>query len=307
MKCAVLGGGGFIGSHLCEALRARGDEVLAFDRPDARFLAEVKQAGTEIVTGDFLTPETYRAAISGCDVVYHLVSTTVPQNSNEDPVCDVESNVLGALRFFQAAGQAGVKRIVFSSSGGTVYGIPQEIPIKESHPTEPICSYGITKLTVEKYLHLFSLMHGFSYGILRPANAYGPRQPTTGTQGVIGVFIDRVLHDSEITVWGDGSVVRDYLHVKDLVAAFLKAGEYEGEHRIFNIGGGKGYSLNDVIQIMEQVAQKPLKTEYLSGRTFDIPVNVLDISRAAAHLMWRPAVGIVEGMSTTYQWMRHKE
>jgi UDP-glucose 4-epimerase len=304
MKCVIFGGGGFIGSHLSEALLAGSHEVTVFDRPEARFLIDLERAGANLVTGDFINPEAIGRAISDCDVIYHLVSATVPQTSNDNPLYDVEANVLGTLRLLDAAKNAHVKKIIFSSSGGTVYGIPQEIPIKESHPTEPTSSYGISKLTIEKYLHLYSSLHGLNYCILRIANAYGERQPTTGTQGVIGAFLEKALRGLEISIWGNGSVMRDYTYVGDIVTAFIKAAEYEGEHKIFNIGAGRGHSLNDIIEIIEQVVGQPLKTKYLPGRIFDIPVNVLDIARAKMHLKWQPTVGILEGISHAYEWMQ---
>lgn len=303
MKCVVIGGGGFIGSHLCEALLAGGHEVRAFDRPEARFLLEVERAGANVITGNFLNQVDIGKVLTDCEVVYHLVSATVPQTSNENPTFDVEANILGTLRLLNAAKEAHVKKIVFASSGGTVYGIPKEIPIKEGHPTNPTSSYGITKLTIEKYLYLYSTLHGLSYCILRIANAYGERQPIMGTQGVVGIFLDKALHNSEITVWGDGSIMRDYTYIGDIVNAFVKAGTYEGEPRIFNIGAGQGHSVNDIINIIEQVIQRPLGINYVSGRTFDIPVNILDISRAKMYLHWQPTVGILEGISRTIEWM----
>ncbi len=307
MKCVVIGGGGFIGSHLCEALLAGGHEVRAFDRPEARFLVEVERAGANVITGNFLNQGDIGKVLTDCEVVYHLVSATVPQTSNENPIFDVEANILGTLRLLNAAKEAQVKKIVFASSGGTVYGIPKEIPIKESHPTTPTSSYGITKLTIEKYLYLYSTLHGLNYCILRIANAYGERQPIMGTQGVVGIFLDKALHNSEITVWGDGSIMRDYTYIGDIVNAFVKAGTYEGEPRIFNIGAGQGHSVNDIINIIEQVIQRPLGINYVSGRAFDIPVNILDISRAKMHLPWQPTVGILEGISRTLDWMAKEQ
>ena len=303
MKCVVLGGGGFIGSHLCESLLSEGHEVRAFDQSEARFLAEVKLAGADVYTGNFLDQADLQRVLVDAEVVYHLISTTVPQTSNEAPAQDVETNILGTLRLLETARDANVKKVVYASSGGTVYGIPKELPIKEGHPTEPISSYGITKLAVEKYLHLFNTLYGLDYCILRIANAYGERQPVTGIQGVIGAFLDRAIQGAEITVLGDGMVMRDYTYIGDIVRAFVKAGTHTGEHKVFNIGTGQGHSLNDTIEIIEQITRQTLNTKYLPNRVFDIPVNVLDISRARAHLGWQPMVGFLEGISRTYEWM----
>jgi len=307
MKCIIIGGGGFVGSHLSETLLADGQEVSIFDRPNARYLEYSNQQGVTVVTGDFFNPEDVSRAISDCDVVYHLVSTTVPQTSNDNPYYDVETNVLGTLRLLDAARKAGVKKIIFASSGGTVYGIPQEIPIKEDHPTEPTSSYGICKLTIEKYLHLYWTLYGLDYTILRTANAYGERQPITETQGVISAYLDKVIHHGEIILWGEGSVMRDFIYAGDIAQAFLKASIYNGNLKIFNIGSGQGYSIKDIISTIENLVREPLRIRCLPGRPFDVPVNVLDISRAKMHLGWQPTVGLQEGISRAYEWMLEEQ
>ena len=303
MKCVVLGGGGFIGSHLNEALLASGHEVTIFDRPAAPYLEYARERGAIIITGDFFNPEDTRRAIAGCDVVYHLVSGTVPQTSNDNPRYDVEANVLGTLQLLDELRKARIQKIVYASSGGTVYGIPQEIPIKESHPTEPTSSYGICKLTIEKYLYLYRTLYGLNYRILRPANAYGERQFVTETQGVISAFLDKAVHGGKITVWGDGSIMRDFIYAGDLARAFLSAAAYEGEERIFNIGSGQGHSLNDIFAAIENIVQHPLQVEHGPGRPFDVPINILDIARARKDLAWEPTIGLLEGISREYEWM----
>jgi len=175
--CLVLGGAGFIGSHLTHALARAGHRVRAFDRPHVDSLAELAGRGDcEIVTGDFLNPKDLALALAGSEIVFHLVSTTLPQASNENPSYDVETNLLGTLRLLELCRRERVRKVVFISSGGTVYGVPRTVPIAESHPTQPTCAYGIHKLAIEKYLHLEHLLHGLDYCVLRPANLYGERQ-----------------------------------------------------------------------------------------------------------------------------------
>lgn len=304
MKCVILGGGGFLGSHLSEALLALGHEVTVFDRRGSRFLEHLQREGARTYVGDFLKAEDLRQVLFDAAVVYHLVSTSVPQTSNEDPLRDAEANIVGTLRFLEEAQRAQVRKIVFASSGGTVYGIPREIPITEDHPTNPISSYGIGKLNIEKYLHLYWILHHVDYCILRISNAYGERAPTGGIQGVVGAFLHRALHGQKIVIWGDGSVVRDYVYVGDVVQAFVTAASYSGGPRIFNIGSGLGHDLNAILGLIEEIAGGPLHREYQSGRAFDVPVNVLDVSRAREYLHWTPRVGLTEGISRTCQWMR---
>lgn len=304
MKSVIIGGGGFIGSHLVDSLLDDGQDVRVFDRPDARYLKYSSQRGADIVTGNFLEPTDVGKAILDCDVVYHLMSATVPQTSNEDPRYDVEANLIGTLQLLTQMRTANVKKIIFASSGGTVYGIPQEIPINENHPTNPISSYGITKLAIEKYLHLYWTLYGMDYCILRIANAYGARQPITQTQGVIPAFLGKAASKEEIIIWGDGSVLRDYVYASDIANAFLQASLYQGDLKVFNIGSGHGHSVNDIIGAIEKNIQVQLHVKYLQGRPFDVPVNVLDISRARSLLGWEPKVRLEDGILHTFEWMQ---
>lgn len=303
MKCLILGGGGFLGSYLSQTLLAANHHVTIFDQPQARYLEYIRQQGADITIGNFLNQGDLRQAMEGCDAIYHLLSTTVPQTSNENPQDDIQTNVIGSLHLLDEARKCGVKKVIFSSSGGTVYGIPQQVPIPENHVTEPISSYGIGKLTIEKYLHLYWVLHGLDYCVLRVSNAYGERQPVTPTQGAIASFLSKAVAGEEITVWGDGSVMRDYIHASDIARAFVQALTHQGDLKIFNIGSGQGHSLNDIIDAITSAAGCPLQIKYMQGRPFDVPINVLDISRAKLHLNWQPQVELAEGISRTFQWM----
>lgn len=308
MKCLVLGGGGFIGSHLTEALLAQGYAVRIFDRPNLlRFKPIHVHLPVEWVEGDFVNREHVAEAVAGCDVIYHLVSTTLPRSSNDNPAYDVETNVIGTLHLLEAARHHSVKRVIFASSGGTVYGIPREIPITESHPTEPICSYGIGKLAIEKYLSLFHLLHGIEYCVLRLANPFGERQRIAAAQGAVAVFLDKALRNERIEIWGDGSVVRDYFHISDAVSALTKAISYEGSQRVFNVGSGVGQSVNEILAGIEDLLGAPVNRTYLPARAFDVPVNVLDISKTAELLHWKPEVTFAQGLARTAHWLRNNQ
>ena len=305
MRCLVLGGGGFIGSHVVDGLLARGHAVRVFERPRVpqyRTFSPVE--ALEWVEGDFQSASMVEDAVQGCEVIVHLVSTTLPKNSNDDPVFDVESNVVGTLRMLHAASTAKVRKIVFISSGGTVYGVPQVVPIPESHPTEPRVSYGIAKLAIEKYLALFQSLHGLDHVVLRVANPYGERQRVDAAQGAVAVFLDRALRREPIEIWGDGTVVRDYLHISDVARAFLRAIDYSGEPRVFNIGSGSGCSLNELLAAIERLLGRPVERRYLPGRGFDVPRNVLDITCARDVLGWAPKVSLDDGLRATLAWAR---
>ncbi len=310
MRCLVLGGGGFLGTHLVESLAAAGHAVLSFDRSAAAVHSPLTSLhanppGTiETFSGDFLSKDDLTRALEGVEVCYHLVSTTIASTSNADPMFDVGTNVMGTLRMLDFAVAAGIKRIVFASSGGTVYGIPRSVPITEDHPTQPISSYGITKLTIEKYLHLYHVLHGLDYVALRLANPYGERQRLVAQQGAVAVFLGRVMRGEEIEIWGDGEAVRDFVYVGDVVDALVAAAEpLRTEERVLNIGSGCGYSLNQILDAIETVTGRPARRRYAPGRVFDVPVNVLDIAAAGRSLGWAPRVRLETGLRRFADWI----
>jgi UDP-glucose 4-epimerase len=299
----LLGGAGFLGSHILETLLEDGCVVRVFDR--ARNRARVPSAsGVEFFEGDFGNLGDLAAALEGCRTVFHLVATTLPKTSNDDPARDLETNLVATVRFLDLARQHNVGKIVFASSGGTVYGAPTQVPIPEHHATGPLCSYGIHKLAIEQYLHLYHLLHGLDYSVLRVSNAYGERQRPDASQGAVTVFLERALRGQEIEVWGDGSVVRDYVYVKDVARAFCRAARSSGAPRIINIGSGRGISVNELIASIESLLGHPVTRRYLRARPFDVPVNVLDISLAATHLDWRPTYRLHDGLRRTLEWLQ---
>lgn len=307
MKCVIFGGGGFVGSTIADRLLRDGHALRIFERPRiAPYRKFQPGESVEWITGDFLSAHDVDSAVAGCDVVLHLVSTTLPKSSNDDPIYDVQSNVVGTLQMLNAMVAHRVRKIVFISSGGTVYGTPQYVPIDESHPTDPMVSYGVTKLTIEKYLHLYQRLHGIQTVSLRVANPYGERQRVETAQGAVGVFLHKALSGSPIEIWGDGSVTRDYLHISDVAEAFVRAVDYTGAHRVFNISSGTGTSLNELIAMLEAVLGKSIERRYLPARPFDVPVSVLSNALACAELKWSPSTSMPEGIARTAEWMRRE-
>lgn len=304
-RCLVLGGRGFIGSHLVDALLAHGHFVRCFDRPHVVSLGDayLSDSNFELYEGDLVSEANVTEALVDCDVCFHLVSTTLPKSSNADPVFDVESNVLGTVRLLTHAVQSGLKKVVFVSSGGTVYGVPRQLPIPETHPTDPACSYGISKLAIEKYLGLFKQLHGLDYTVLRLANPYGERQRTHASQGAVAVFLGKILRGDPVEIWGDGSIVRDYIHIADVVDALLAALERTSDEHVFNIGAGRGHSLNEVIDAIERITGRVADRRYLPGRVFDVPVSVLAIERARQSLAWSPKISFDHGLEKFAEWL----
>ena len=242
----------------------------------------------------------------GCSTVIHLIGATTPASANLNMATDLEANVISTLHFLDACRHHNVKRVIFVSSGGTVYGIPNCIPTPESAPLEPITAYGVSKLAIERYLHLHSHLYGLDYVVLRVANPYGPYQTAKKGQGVIAAFISNALRGEPLEIWGDGSVVRDYLHVDDVVNAIQLAMNYSGASGIFNIGSGHGHSISEIASIIERVIGHPVQRSYLAARRIDVPRSVLDVSAAHAILGWRPQTDLQTGIRQTMEWMRRQ-
>ena len=301
----MFGGGGFLGSAIVDRLLLDGHQLRIFERPRvAPYRSFTPNESVEWVAGDFSSTHDLGEAVRSMDAVVHLVSTTLPKNSNDDPVYDVQSNVVSTLHMLNAMVAAKVPKIVFISSGGTVYGNPVYLPVDELHPTDPVVSYGITKLTVEKYLHMYTRMHGLQAVSLRVANPYGERQRVETAQGAVGVFLHHALKGMPISIWGDGSITRDYLHVSDVAEAFARALHYKGNQRVFNVSSGVGTSLNDLLSLLETLLDKPIVRNYLPGRPFDVPASVLSNKLACTELQWLPAISMEAGLARTAAWMK---
>lgn len=305
MKFTVFGGGGFIGSTIVDRLLLDGHELRIFEQQRvAPYRKFAESERVEWIMGDLSSAHDVSDAIRGVDVVLHLVSTTLPKSSNDDPIYDVQSNVVATLQMLNAMVAHDVRKIVFISSGGTVYGNPAYLPIDEKHPTDPLVSYGITKLAIEKYLQMYSHLHGIKAITLRVANPYGERQRIETAQGAVGVFLHHALKGLPIEIWGDGSVRRDYIHVSDVAEAFARAVEYDGPKSVFNISSGEGTSLSTLIELIENVLGKPIQRRYLASRPFDVPVSILNNSLAREELKWTPVTSMHDGISRTAEWMR---
>ena len=300
-SCIVLGGGGFLGINLCRQLATAGYRVRAFGRrclfPDA--LRDV-----DWYQGDFNNGAALASAMQTYEIVFHLVHATTPQSANLDMKGDLEQNVVSTLALLDISRKLGIKRIVFVSSGGTIYGSPKHIPTPETAPTEPIAAYGVSKLAIEKYLAIHEILYGLEYRILRVSNPFGPYQIPVKNQGVISALLSRGLRRETIEIWGDGSVVRDYVFVADVIAALEAALNDSSSERVFNIGSGCGRSLAEVIACVEGILGTRLTIDWRRGRSVDVPISVLAVERAATILGWTPTVSFESGLQRTLDWWR---
>ncbi|MEP6906845.1 MAG: NAD-dependent epimerase/dehydratase family protein [Pseudoxanthomonas sp.] len=301
MRALVIGGNGFLGCNLVDALRGRVDHIRVLDRYAPRL--DFDWVGVEYTIGAFGDEDTLRSALAGIDIVYHLASTTVPSTSNADPQGDVASNLIGALRLVAAMRASGLRRLVFFSSGGTVYGDPFRLPVDEAHPLNPISSYGVVKVAIESYLRMYQQLGELDPMIIRPSNPYGPRQAASGVQGAVAAFLEKARDHGTVAIWGDGETVRDYLYVDDLTALAVEAG-LSGLTGVVNAGSGEGYSLNQLCDVIRQQTGAPLPVEYLPARSFDVRNVVLDIGAARKRFGWTPRISLADGIARTWAAMQ---
>ena len=301
MKVLVIGGSGFIGSHVVDRLLTNGQSVRVFDRQAERFRAPLPDV--DYCFGDFADRMALVEALSGVDAVFHLLSTTVPGTADLDPKTDVNDNLIGAINLLDSMQRLGLSRILFLSSGGTVYGIPDTIPIPETHALRPINSYGIVKVTIELYLEMYRRTRGLSPVIIRASNPFGPRQAHSGVQGVISTFLRRILSRQPVEVWGDGTVVRDYLEVGDLAELCVRAGTSERQGA-YNGGSGRGLSINEIIDAIRCVTGSDFEIRYKPARPLDIPRSVLDCARAKNDFGWECKTAFELGLRGTWDWLK---
>ncbi|WP_171034234.1 NAD-dependent epimerase/dehydratase family protein [Lichenicoccus roseus] len=301
-RCLVLGAGGFIGTNLCLALRARGVPVTGFGRSARPAVLD----DIDWVRGSLdATPWDRRLErlVGGHAHVFDLIGAGLPNSSNDNPAQIVADAVPAKVRLLEACRVAGVRRYLFASSGGTVYGVTGTQPVAEDTPTEPISAYGIGKLVVEKYLSLYRHLYGLESRTLRIANAYGPFQESRNGQGLVAALLRRLLADQPVEIWGDGRIVRDYIHIDDVVDAMLACLVHEGPGRVFNVGSGTGRSVAEVIADAARVTGRSPRLIRREPRGADVPVNILDSSRLMREAQWAPRTSWEAGLASTAEWI----
>ena len=306
MKILVTGGNGFIGSHFVDQLiEATLHQISVVDIFPRTY--EPLPEGVTFIPGNIRDVNLLSRSLidEKFDIVYHLAWAAISETAINNPIADIEQNLSSTVNLLSACLKAGVKRVVFLSSGGTVYGIPENLPIREDHPTNPISAYGITKLAAEKYVQMYHHLQELEYTILRPSVPYGPGQNPYRRQGAVSVFIYRALQGKPIHIWGDGETLRDYFYVKDLVGALMKVVDAPGSiNTIFNLGGARAYTLNQVVTLIEENLNIRVRVIHETGRKFDVSRLQLDTSNAAEKLNWKPTTSLGEGILLTSEWIR---
>ena len=301
MKALLVGGNGFIGSHVKDVFVERGHDVRVLDPAPERYRPHLPHVDYRL--GSCADPSALAEALAGIDGVVYLASNTVPSTSNANAQWDISSNLVPLVATLDAMVQARIRRIVYFSSGGTAYGVTGSQPVAEDWPLQPVCSYGIVKVAAEKYLGMYEYLHGIQPLALRPSNPIGPRQGHEGVQGFVGTALLRVLRGETLQVWGDGSVVRDYVYVRDLALAAVLALESSATGSV-NVGSGDGVSLLEVLSLIEHVTQSSIAVQFHPGRAFDVPHLVLAVQHAWDIIGWRPATPLQDGIAHHWNWLR---
>ena len=297
MRAIVTGGAGFVGSHLVDALVARGDEVTVVDDLSTGRREHV-HAAARLVEHDIRRP-----LLLDADVIFHLAAQADVGTSVKRPVFDAEVNVLGTLNILESAREVGAA-VVFASTGGAIYG-DVDGPAAEDAPLQPVSPYGMAKLAAEAYVAGWRRVHGLRTVVLRFANIYGPRQSASLEGGVIAIFLERLAKGEETLVFGDGGQTRDFVHVDDVVVALLRAAGREGG--TFNIGTGVETSVNRLHELCRQACGIDKPPGHGPPRLGDARRSVLDVTRAEQELGWRAQVALDAGLERTWGWMREKD
>lgn len=301
----VMGGRGFIGSHLARALVRANYPVRIFDKvcADRSLIADIED-NVQVLEGDVARADDVLSAIEPAETVINLIHTTVPGSSMLNPAYDVETNVVSSVRWLSSLGETKVRKLIFISSGGTVYGLPETNLIDEQHPTNPINSYGVTKLMIEKYVAMYAALNRVEHLILRPSNVYGEGQRLHIGQGVIGVLAYRALRREPLEIWGSGNDLRDYLYIEDFVGAVMSLLDYSGPHRVFNVSSGRGHSVVEILEILKSQLRDMPEVVHTEARGFDVPVNVLDSTLLRQATGWEPRMPLEDGIRRVVQWLR---
>jgi UDP-glucose 4-epimerase len=301
-RALLIGGNGFIGSHIVDALLHRNCRVRVLDRFPERFRSPLSDV--EYVMADYSNIGVMKRAVKGCDSVFHLAHVGTPATPASQADREVLNSITAFVRMLEWMKGGMVDRFIFFSSGGAVYGRPNRTPVSEDFKGWPVSPYGVAKLSMEHYLHMFSLLNDLQYQIIRPSNPYGPRQNYLGSQGVIPIFMYRMLQGLPIEVWGGGTGRKDYIYVQDLARAAVFLLNSAQVNETFNVGSQKGLSLNSLIRRISTACGKEANVSYRPTRPQDVPEIVLCCEKMKSIAGWSPDISIEKGLSITCDWMK---
>lgn len=300
MKVLVTGGAGFIGSHIVDKLIAEDCQTVIIDNLSTGSLENVNQQA-QFVKMDIRSAEVYDFCLKEkFDYIIHLAAQTMVPQSIENPVFDCNVNVAGTVNLLEAGRKTGVKRFIAASSAA-VYGDVPVLPIEEDSIPRPASFYGLSKLTMEKYMAMYKDIYGLEYVVLRYANVYGERQGDFGEGGVISIFTNKIAAGQKISIFGDGSQTRDFVYVGDVANANFQALTAEKVNAVYNISTQTEVSVETLVEILSKVSGKNVDKAYLAAREGDIYRSILSNAAAQSNLQWKPQTRLVDGLTKTYE------
>ncbi len=304
-KILVTGGAGFIGSHLVEALIARRHKVVVIDNLSTGFKSNLHPRA-KFYKMDICSPSVeWVFRKEKIDYLFHYAAQVDVRKSLQNPILDVKTNISGSLNLFMNCQKYGVKKIIFASTGGAIYGEQDFVPANERHVEMPISPYGVAKLSVEKYLHFYKEIYKIPYVAVRYSNVYGPRQNPKGDSGVVAIFSEKLLKNMPVTIYGDGKQTRDYLYVMDAVSAALKGLDSKASGP-FNIGTGKETTVNQLYRMMKSKSGSKSKAVYAPFRAGEQERSCIDYTKAKNYLGWKPAFNLESGLNLTLKYYAEK-
>lgn len=307
MKSIILGGAGFIGTNLAIKLSKNPDEhITIVDKKEEFFttLKKMKLKNVTFVVSNFDDKTNFDTLLAEQDTIYHMVSTTIPSTSNKKIPEELSANIIMTSRMMESAVQLGVSKVVFISSGGAVYGEESKSPLIEDTPTFPITSYGVQKITIEKLLYLYRYMYGIDYRVVRLSNPFGPYQRPSGGLGAVTTFTYKALKKEKIHVYGDGSVIRDFIYIDDVINAIINITYGDSSYRIFNVGSGQGLSITKLLGKVSEALDVQLDVVYEKSRKIDVPINFLNISRYEKEYGALNATSLLDGIRKTASYLK---
>lgn len=303
-KAVVTGGAGFIGSNIAKLLMDEGHDVTVVDNLSTGYRGNLEElSAVELIEGDIRDASLVSRAIAGADVVFHLAASVGNTRSIENPVADSEINVIGTLNVLEAVRQAGVRKLVYSSSAA-IFGELKHLPIREDHPAEPDTPYGVSKLAGEKQCLAYAKLHGLEAICLRYFNVYGVNQRYDAYGNVIPIFAHRLLHGQPLIVYGDGEQTRDFVNVRDVARANLLAARANGISGAFNIASGEVLTVNHLVELLLQMSGIQPEIVHEAPRKGDVRHSRADISLAQKTLGYQPRAGISDGLTEYISWAR---
>jgi UDP-glucose 4-epimerase len=298
----LLGGGGFIGTALARRLCENNFNVHILSK---HFPAREIEPNMIFYQGNLDDKKILERVLPECRTVVHLASSTTPGSSSRQPALEADKNITPTLRFLDILQGYENVHIVFVSSGGTLYGNPESTPVNETHPLNPLSFHGAGKVALETFLRTFSTLPEKNTSIVRPSNVYGPGQSLRSGFGVIRTMLEHVRRGTVMEIWGDGTSVRDFLYIDDMLSALIRLIDFPNDNNTYNVGSGIGYSLNQLKEIIESVCGKKVPAIYRPSRKTDVKTIILDSSRLRNKTKWHPMVSLEEGVELTWKWLKH--